>query len=72
MESEQTAQVGRSRPRGAGVFEAGRVELDDMISAIAGIVGLPHDLSLGSSYTEILDDVATQIRWFQEMCFALQ
>ncbi len=34
--------------------------------------GSPHDLSLNSPYTEILDDVATQMRWFQEMCFALQ
>jgi hypothetical protein len=59
MESAHTGQVGKSDPRGPDLDA--RV---DRTSATAGIVTSLRSLNLPSGYTDLFDDVATQMRWF--------
>jgi hypothetical protein len=62
MESAQTRQVGKSHPRGSGCFAT-----VERASAIAGIVTSPCDLDVMPTYTDLFDDVATQMRSFYDI-----
>jgi hypothetical protein len=61
MESAQTRHTGRSLPRGAA-----RGLLVDRASAIAGIV-TSSSYDLTATYNDLFDEVATQMRFFQEL-----